>query len=164
MQSLNANQADRATEINCIEEKLKELEKQLKGFGDEAKRLRELQREQQSKLTALHSQHEIICIRREARGDDLPVFNHLAELPHQIWLSNADIPLTQLDSTALYGNNAVWQNTCGDFEAALNKLQNASVDDELRLFCATLSSERLALEHEAVWLINPAPSLSVDNV
>jgi hypothetical protein len=57
-----------------------------------------------------------------------------------------------------YGNNAVWQNTQSDFETAIAKLQNASVSEEFRLFCASLSSEGLALEHEAVWLINLSTS------
>lgn len=57
-----------------------------------------------------------------------------------------------------YGNNAVWQNTRSDFESALARFENTQICDELRQFCKTLSSNGLALEHEAVWLVNLSSS------
>lgn len=51
-----------------------------------------------------------------------------------------------------YGSNIVWQNTRGDFEAALVRIKEHSVPNEVLLLCAALSQHGLALEHEAVWL------------
>lgn len=99
LQSLNANQAERQAEQTAIEEKLASLISQLDGFADEAKRIRELQRSLQGQLTELRKQHESLCIRRENRGDDAPMFHCLKDFPHRIWLGNADIELTQLDAT-----------------------------------------------------------------
>lgn len=99
LQTLNANQAERLAEQTAIEEKLASLKSQLDGFADEAKRMRELQRSLQGRLTELKKQHESICIRRENRGDDAPMFNCLKDFPHRIWLGNTDIELTQLDAT-----------------------------------------------------------------
>jgi hypothetical protein len=99
LQALNANQAERLAEQTAFEEKLASLKTRLDGAADEAKRIRELQRNLQGQLTGLKKQHDSICIRRENRGDDAPLFNCLADFPHQIWLGNTDIALMQLDAT-----------------------------------------------------------------
>ena len=51
-----------------------------------------------------------------------------------------------------FGNNNVWVNTQDDFLAALGRLKSMYVDEEFVQLCAALSTEGLALEHEAVWL------------
>lgn len=51
-----------------------------------------------------------------------------------------------------YGSNSVWQNTIGDFQAALPRLNAAKMPDEVRELCVSLSASGLALEHEAIWL------------
>lgn len=51
-----------------------------------------------------------------------------------------------------YGSNSVWQNTIGDFRAALPRLNTAIIPDGVRELCASLSAKGLALEHEAIWL------------
>jgi hypothetical protein len=99
LQTLNANQAERLDEKTAIEEKLVSLKTQLDGSAAEAKRLRELQRTLQDQLTGLRKQHQSICIRRENRGDEAPLFHCLADLPHQVWLGSSDIALPQLDAT-----------------------------------------------------------------
>jgi hypothetical protein len=54
-----------------------------------------------------------------------------------------------------YGSNLVWQNTRGDFEAALTRIKDLSVPDDVLLLFAALRRHGLALEHEAVWLSPP---------
>lgn len=163
LQLLNTNQSDRASKCVSIKDNLQELDKQLQGFADEAKRLRELQRELQGKLTALDNQHKNICARREARGDDLPIFNCLAELPHQLWLGNTDIDLTQLDITL-----EAYQRDCRNLlqlderiDARLSELhaggltkfqftQGSETEIERIIeFAAHLSQEAEALERKA---------------
>jgi len=51
-----------------------------------------------------------------------------------------------------YGSNAIWQNTLGDFHAALPRLESANAGAAVRELCATLARQGLALEHESVWL------------
>lgn len=51
-----------------------------------------------------------------------------------------------------YGSNQIWQNTRSEFEAALVKIKELSVPDEVLQLCAALGRDGLALEHEAVWL------------
>lgn len=98
LQTLNASRAERLAEQKAIQEKLESLQAQLTGSSSETKRLRELQRSLQDQLVELKKQHESICHRRENRGDDAAMFSCLADLPHQLWLGNADIELTQLDA------------------------------------------------------------------
>lgn len=51
-----------------------------------------------------------------------------------------------------YGNSEVWDNTHGDFMAAMEKLGKIGINEDVRHLCRVLSREGLALEHEAVWL------------
>jgi len=51
-----------------------------------------------------------------------------------------------------YGSHEIWKNTQSDFQSALSRLDFPKFDKGIAELCAALSTEGLALEHEAVWL------------
>lgn len=51
-----------------------------------------------------------------------------------------------------YGSNVVWQNTQSDLQTAYPRLKAAGAPDDVMNLCSALSTQGLALEHEAVWL------------
>ncbi|MBC7501554.1 MAG: hypothetical protein H7315_13810 [Herminiimonas sp.] len=65
----------------------------------------------------------------------------------EFWLIPNWQPLLQK-----YGNNAVWQNTRPDFEAAVFRIKNHKILRELAELYERMSTSGLALEHDAVWL------------
>jgi len=54
-----------------------------------------------------------------------------------------------------YGSNETWRNTLAEFQAAVSRLESEGMEEGLKALCQALSHEGLALEHEAVWLVDP---------
>lgn len=163
LQVLQADHAARTERITELAEALSTLEADLANSVTAAAHFRAKERELQSQLDALASDHGNITRLRENRRDDDPMFETLADLSHQRWLGSDAVSLAQL-SEAL----SVYQRECADLisldrdlEAGLAKLHVggltkfqfvAGSETEINRvieFAAHLSQEEQALDRKS---------------
>jgi hypothetical protein len=163
LQELKCMQAERTARIDELSEQLLTLDKQLNKSLDDAKKLRERERELQGKLDALDNDHRNITRLRETRRDDAPVFSSLAELPNQPWLGSLEIKLDELaeelpayhrDCDELLRLDRELEIKLGQLHAGgLTKFQFVAGSEveiqRITEFAAHLSQEAQALERKA---------------
>lgn len=101
MLRLRAEQDARTGAIAALSARLAEIETLLARSKDEAARLRQAHRGVQADTTRLEDQHRQIVGLRNRRGDDAPLFDLLADLPHQPWLGSDDVTLPMLAEALL---------------------------------------------------------------
>lgn len=101
MLGLQAAQDARTGAIATLSARLAEIENGLERSKDEAARLRQAHRSVQANMTRLEDQHRQIVGLRNRRGDDAPLFDRLADLPHQPWLGSDEVTLPTLAEALL---------------------------------------------------------------
>lgn len=160
---LQSDHGARTARLTELAETLSTLDVDLDDSVMAAKNLRDQERDLQSQLDALGNDHSNITRLRENRRDDDPMFENLADWPHQRWLGTDEVVLTQL-SEAL----SVYQRECADLIAldrdldaglarlhvgGLTKFQFvAGSETEINRiieFAAHLSQEEQALERKS---------------
>lgn len=112
LQVLKTDHGARTARIIELAANLLTLDADLDNSVRSAKNLREKERELQSQLDALGSDHSNITRLRENRRDDDPMFENLADLSHQRWLGTDEVGLTQLSESL-----SVYQRECADLIA-----------------------------------------------
>jgi hypothetical protein len=96
MLRLRAGEAARTAAIAALTARLTEIDHLLARAKDDADRLRQAHRAVQASTTRLEDQHRQIVGLRNRRGDDAPLFDRLADLPHQPWLGSDEVALATL--------------------------------------------------------------------
>jgi hypothetical protein len=107
LQALQAVQAARSGQLAELTHTLSALALKLDSSLAAAKALRQQAHDRQVELDQLAADHASICRLRESRRDDAPMFDTLADLPHQVWLGTGQVDLAGL-SEAL----SVYQRDC----------------------------------------------------
>jgi hypothetical protein len=101
MLRLRAGEAARTAAIAALTARLTEIDHLLARSKDDADRLRQAHRAVQASTTRLEDQHRQIVGLRNRRGDDAPLFDRLADLPHQPWLGSDEVALATLAEALL---------------------------------------------------------------
>jgi hypothetical protein len=105
-EKLDSSATARAASLMEVESLLTAIDVEQKQSVANAQRVREQERANLQALSALEAQHKDVVQRREARGDDAPVFPYLAEQPHLPWIAGDDFDLDRLaEHLDLYRNN-----------------------------------------------------------
>ncbi|WP_199917024.1 hypothetical protein [Parazoarcus communis] len=93
---LRETRSAREEEIAALNLRLDEAKQLLDSAKDEVARMRSEQKRIQGQISQLEGQHRLVINLRNRRGDDDPMFDSLAEMPHQVWIGNSDVALSDL--------------------------------------------------------------------